>query len=283
MNNLKLKVVSTILLALLSYIPKASAGEPCCHLLICCRSTNDGMKFLVNGKWNPAHDYGDINQVSDIMQKIKEAGVRNVIIDMTNASQWTNLWKEFEPMVNNVQKVCRQKNMQFFIFIGADFTEDDKKNINSTPFSFWNAMAKNVWEMWAQDPTYNRYGYGDDRPILIVFQPSEMYWDRYQAAPDSAKTYLSKFHIGTTQVNDPILPGKSNHRADDNSEIYFLINLSDKPVEREISFRAVGKTEKWDSQSGEIQSIKGKTTKNKTIIPTKLKPLESVIYVFIRK
>ncbi len=24
------------------------------------------------------------------------------------------------------------------------------------------------------------------------------------------KTYLSKFHIGTTQVNDPILPGKSD-------------------------------------------------------------------------
>lgn len=204
------KVVSIILIALLAYIPKVNAGEPCCHILLCCRSTNDGMKFLVNGRWNPAHDYNDINQVSDIMQKIKDAGVKNVIIDMTNASQWTNLWKEFEPMVNNVQKVCRQKDMQFFVFIGAAFTEDDKKNINSTPFSFWNAMAKNVWEMWAQDPTYRRYGYGDDRPILIVFQPSEMYWERYQAAPDSLKTYLSKFHIGTTQVNDPILPGKSD-------------------------------------------------------------------------
>jgi len=73
-----------------------------------------------------------------------------------------------------------------------------------------------------------------------------------------------------------------NHHTDDNSEIYFLINLSDKPVEREISFRAVGKTEKWDPLSGKIQSVKGKTTKNETIIQTKLKPLESVIYVFSR-
>jgi len=198
------------LLPLLIYVPKVKAGEPCCHILICCRSNNDGMTFLVNGNWNPAHDYTDIKQVSDILQKIKDAGVKNVIVDMTNASQWTHLWAQFKPMVNNVQQVCREKNMQFFVFIGAAFVEDDKKRIKTTPFAFWNAMAKNVWEMWAQDPTYRRYGYGDNRPILIVFQPSDTYWGSYSAAPESEKTYLSKFHIGTTQVNSPILPGLSD-------------------------------------------------------------------------
>ena len=76
MNNLSLKFVSKILFALISYIPKASVGEPCCHFLICCRSTNDGMKFLINGVWKPAHDYRDINQVSDIIQKIKDTGIK---------------------------------------------------------------------------------------------------------------------------------------------------------------------------------------------------------------
>ncbi len=204
------KTLLFLLLLLLMDIPEVNAGEPCCHILICCRNTNDGMTFLVNGKWDPAHDYRDINQVSDILQKIKDTGVKNVIIDMTNASQWTNLWDRFQPMVNNIKKVCREKHMQFFIFIGAAFTENDRQRINKSQFAFWNEMAKNVWEMWAQDPTYRRYGYGDDRPILIVFQPSDMYWGRYKAAQDSEKTFLSKFHIGTTQVNSPILPGKSD-------------------------------------------------------------------------
>ena len=208
-NHLFSKALLGFLLVLFC-VSNVKAGEPCCHILICCRGNNDGMTFLVDGKWNPAHDYRDINQVLNILQKIKDAGVNNVIIDMTNASQWTNLWPIYQPMVNNVQLACRQKNMQFFIFIGAAFTEPDKKKLTMSQFAFWNAMAKNVWEMWAQDPSYKRYGYGDDRPILIVFQPSDIYWERYKAAPESEKTYLSKFHIGTTQVNSPILSGKSD-------------------------------------------------------------------------
>jgi len=37
------------------------AGEPVTGLLICCRGTNMG-PFLINGKWEPKHDYGDIEQ-----------------------------------------------------------------------------------------------------------------------------------------------------------------------------------------------------------------------------
>jgi hypothetical protein len=187
------------MILLMIYTPPLKAGEPCSHLLICCRVTNYGIKFLVNGEWNDAHDYGDINQVRDILQKIKDAGINIVIIDMTNDSQWTNLWEEFEPMVHNIQKVCREKEMQFFMFIGA-----------AGEFSFWNEVAGKIWNMWAQDPSYRRYGYGDDRPILLVFQPSDWYWARYNNAPENEKTYLSRFFLGTTQVNDPILPGLSD-------------------------------------------------------------------------
>ena len=210
MKTISFKICLFTILTILAAVPTVKAGEPCCHILICCRSNNDGMTFLINGQWNPAHDYTDIDQVSDVLQKIRDAGIRTVIIDMTNASQWTNLWDKFEPMVNNIRKVCSQKQMKYIIFIGAAFTEKDKEKLKMSQFTFWNGMAKKVWEMWAQDPAYKRYGYGDDRPILVVFQPSDMYWNRYNAAPDSEKTYLSKFHIATTQVNSPILAGKSD-------------------------------------------------------------------------
>ena len=34
---------------------------------------NSGSTFLVRDEWNPAHDYKDIGQVRDILQKIKES------------------------------------------------------------------------------------------------------------------------------------------------------------------------------------------------------------------
>jgi hypothetical protein len=73
-----------------------------------------------------------------------------------------------------------------------------------------------------------------------------------------------------------------NHRSDGKSDIYFLINLSDKPVERDISFRAIGKIQKWNPVTGQIQMIKGRKRKNITTVYTSLKPLEGVIYVFER-
>jgi len=62
------------------------AGEPVTGLLICCRGTDMG-PFLVNGKWDPNHDYSDINMVRGILQNIKDAGIKIVCIDMTNPSQ----------------------------------------------------------------------------------------------------------------------------------------------------------------------------------------------------
>ena len=138
--------------------PEIKAGHPCCYVLICCRDNNKGMTFLVNGKWLEAHDYRDITQVKDILQKISDAGIKTIIVDMSNDSQWTNLWAEFEPMLKNIQQACREKNMQFFLLIGA-----------AGEFSFWNEKAERIWNVWSKDPTYRRYGFGDDRPMLVVF------------------------------------------------------------------------------------------------------------------
>ena len=216
-NKLEMKMYSAkmllfILLGLFFCTPIVQAGEPCCHVLICCRSANDAMKFQVNGKWNPAHDYGDINQVRDILQTIKDAGIKTVIVDMTNASQWTNLWKEFEPMVNNIQQVCGEKKMHYFLFIGATLPESIRQEtgITQDAFAFWNDKAKLILNTWAKNPAYRKYGFGDNRPMLLAFNPAEMYWKIFKEAPDNQKNYLQKFHIGTTQVNEPILPGVSD-------------------------------------------------------------------------
>lgn len=212
MNKNILKTTLLFLLISTFYAPKLQAGEPVCHILICCRSQNEGIKFLVNGEWNSAHDYGNIEQVRDILQKVKDTGIKIVIVDMTNASQWTRLWEDFEPMVNNIQQVCTEKEMQFFLFIGASLSEDMRKEtgIRQGAFEFWNDMAKKIWETWAQKPSYRKYGFGDNRPILIVFQPADIYWENYDAAPINQTNFLAKFRIGTTQVNDQILSGKSD-------------------------------------------------------------------------
>ena len=51
---------------------------------------------------------------------------------------------------------------------------------------------------------YRKYGYGDDRPMLVVFLHGRKLPGMYDAAPDNEKDYLAKFRIGTCQVNSPM-------------------------------------------------------------------------------
>jgi hypothetical protein len=71
-----------------------------------------------------------------------------------------------------------------------------------------------------------------------------------------------------------------NHRTDGKEDIYFLINLSDRTIEREIAFHVMGNIEEWNPLTGEIAPGKVNSKNNKTSITTTLKPLESTIYVF---
>ena len=185
--------LGAFLACVLALMPTALAGHPCAHVLICCRGSNEGVRFLVNGEWNPNHDYKDIEQTRSILQTLKDAGIETVIIDMTNPSQWTRFRQSYMPMVENIRQVCVEKEMQFFIFIGSQLPEQIKKNnhIEGNAFSFWNGIAKEIWETWAQDPVYRNYGFGDDRPVLLVFQPAKDYWPNYKRASEENKTYLA--------------------------------------------------------------------------------------------
>lgn len=191
----------------------AIAGHPCAHVLICCRGSNNGTTFEINGKMIPNHDYVDIEHTRDILQKMKDAGIQTVIIDMTNASQWTNLWSSYEPKVNIIRKVTREKGMTYFAFIGAQFTSDDvkKRMVPGGPFAFWNGIAGKVYDTWAKDPHYRRYGHGDDRPMLLAFNDGKTYWKQFEQTKPEHKNHLEKFRIGNTQINQVI---ENPHESD---------------------------------------------------------------------
>ncbi len=48
-----------------------------------------------------------------------------------------------------------------------------------------------------------------------------------------------------------------NHRTSDLTDIYYLINLSDQPIDREVTFRSTGKTESWNPLTGSVQQLEG--------------------------
>ena len=184
-----------------------NAGVPVTGLLLCCRGTDRG-PFLVNGEWNPSHDYSDIDQVRSILSHIREAGINIVCIDMTNPSQWTHLWEIYEPMVGNVRKACAEMDMEYFIMIGAVVSDavragkrmpDYIKDIGH--LEFWNQQAKYIWENWAGEEQYRTYGFGDDRKIINMFYPGIWVETLWNEAPDEHKTYLSKFYRGTHEYN----------------------------------------------------------------------------------
>ena len=143
-------LIIALILATPSY--NLQAGEPVTGLLICCRGSNMG-PFLINGEWNQSHDYGDINQVRGILTNIKDAGINVVYIDMTNPSQWTRLWDEFKPMIENIRTVCAEKKMEYFIMIGAVMSDAVRAEPNMPEWlktighlEFWNLQAKYIWE-----------------------------------------------------------------------------------------------------------------------------------------
>lgn len=193
------------LLVLLA-VSQAFAGHPCAHVLICCRDSGRGVTFEVNGKFNPSHSYGDIEQVRDILQKIKDAGIQTVIVDMTNPSQWMRLRNMFEPMVDNIAQVCREKKMQYFLHIGGGLNPSirEENKITKEHVPYWNDIAEYIWKKWAQAPEYRKYGFGDDRPILLIFRPGHMFKPTYEKASIEEKKYLEKFRIGTSQINEVI-------------------------------------------------------------------------------
>ena len=181
------------------------------HILICCRSANEGViKFKVGDRWITGHDYANIDHARAILSTIKAAGIDDVIIDLTNPSQWETvpgswpgcqpnenaLWeRETKAQIETIETVCNELGMRFVMFIG---------NPAAHTLAYWNGIAKRIWDNWATKDVYRKYGFGDNRPMLVVFYMGEDFLNMYNAAPGDEKDYLSRFRIGTCQVNTPM-------------------------------------------------------------------------------
>ena len=165
--------------------------------MVCCHGADKGTKFLANGEWDTKHDYRDYAFARDQMRKIKEAGINVVGVDFTNPSQWDQFKAHHWPMLENVAKAAAELDMQYFIFMG---------NTHAHTMKYWNEKAKIVWETFAHDRHYRKYGFGDDRPMLTIFLPGKDFKSHFERTPENEKCWLAKFRIGTCQVNDPIVP-----------------------------------------------------------------------------
>lgn len=213
---------------------RSDGPVPITHIMVCCRSANAGTTFLVGDQWNPAHDYSDINVCRSIFQQIKDAGINIVSVDFTNPSMWNTgdvpgeplLWTTFEPMIENIVKVCQEKDMQFFLFLGDP---------GCWTFKYWNRIAGIVLQRWAELPVYRKYGFGDNRPMIVMFWPGQDFWPAYNSLPAEDRSNLDKFHIGTTQVNEPILPtpsdgwGYRNYSSSSDGSVRFVCPNSGVP------------------------------------------------------
>ena len=170
---------------------------PVAYVMVCCHSHDKGTKFLVDGKWTTHHDYRDYSFAVDQMRKIKEAGVNIVGIDFTNPAQFDKQKWLHWPMLLNVVKAAKELDMQYFLFLG---------NTCAHGMKYWNEKAKLVYEEFAQDPHYRRYGFGDDRPMLTIFLPGKDFAAHLKRSKPEEKNWIEKFRIGTCQINDPITP-----------------------------------------------------------------------------
>jgi hypothetical protein len=210
--NLRKILILTLLISL-NYTVEIKAGEPVTHLLICCRSTNRGATWLINEDWNSHHDYRDINVVRDVLQKVKDAGINTVSIDMTNPSMWHSEQQRalHMPMCDNVRTVAAEKGMQYFIFIGGQISYALQDLINDkvpgvypgmTGVAYWNMIAAEVLTWANADSHYKKYGFdGDNRPILNIFLPGEWWAIDIANAPASDKNNLIQFRHGTHEIN----------------------------------------------------------------------------------
>ena len=183
--------------ALSNAAPAPSAPVPVTYIMVCCHEKDKGTKFLANGEWPEKRDYRKYPIALDTLRKIKETGIGVVGIDFTNMAQWDQQRERHWPMLLNVKKAAEELDMQWFLMLG---------NTRHEPMSYWNSKAKLVWEEFAQDPHYRKYGFGDDRPMITIFRPGEDFAKQLAETKPEDKDWLLKFRIGTCQINDYIVP-----------------------------------------------------------------------------
>ncbi len=74
------------------------------------------------------------------------------------------------------------------------------------------------------------------------------------------------------------------HRKAGETDIYYVVNSSDRPLDTEIRFRVAGKeAELWDPATGKIQAAGYTVTEDRTVVPVHLTGRQSVFTVFRNK
>jgi hypothetical protein len=74
-----------------------------------------------------------------------------------------------------------------------------------------------------------------------------------------------------------------NHRGSDLTDIYYLVNLSDQPLDREVTFRSTGSPESWNPLTGLVQPLTGTSQHDKaTSIKIHLDGFEATLILFKR-
>jgi hypothetical protein len=74
-----------------------------------------------------------------------------------------------------------------------------------------------------------------------------------------------------------------NHRGSELADIYFLINLSDQPIDRQVTFRSTGRAESWNPLTGSVQQPEITSQHDKkTSVKIRLEGFEATLIVFKR-
>lgn len=163
---------------------------PVCHLHMGNSSeVSSGSLFFINGQWTPGIDYGDMDQISFVLNKIKDAGISVVCVDCHESEDWGM----GTDCLDIISKACSNAGMEYFILLTPS---------HSPVIQDLNQAAGLIMERIATDKAYRHYGFGDDRPILTLSLSGTDFRNLVESASDDDKKHLDMFHIGTCQVNE---------------------------------------------------------------------------------
>ncbi len=135
------------------------------------------------------------------------------------------------------------------------------------------------------DPS--NYGKGKTHYLKNVIH-REIWWDQYSAMLDPFLKILNKTIPPDFEIDFAFEEIRKNngltffHRKIENSDLYFVTNIQDKPVSIPVNFRVQNKNVwEWNPYNGKITELfQYSRTESGTKIPIKLAPWESTIIVF---
>ncbi|WP_233260915.1 glycosyl hydrolase [Pedobacter sp. HMWF019] len=154
----------------------------------------------------------------------------------------------------------------------VDYPNCDRK-VASLSKSIWGSANKPAKE------TYRSHGKGQ-----IIWGGSLSFkFDRlYPFYEETARILKSKKLDEDFHADGPV---RYTHRTDDNKDLYFISNTSDKPIKIRAWFRSIkGAPELWNAVSGKISALhEFQTDQSRTLVPLQLDAYESCFILFSKE